>query len=119
MSNELFEAYDYLTSLPKTDADELARSAYACMSQDEREESRALAEIIAREYAAAELREKFEAVGFFMPDCVGELSAENVEAILVALAVGANDSDDRRAFQTMLDHLRKCATGFDQFYSTH
>jgi hypothetical protein len=119
MSNELLEAFDYLTSLPKAEADELARSAYACMSESEREESRALAANIAREYAAAELRDKFEAVGFVVPDCVGEVSAENVEVILVALAEGANDPDDRRAFQTMLDHLRKCATGFDQFYATH
>jgi hypothetical protein len=42
MSNELLEAYGYLTSLPKAEAEEVARTAYACMSQSEREETRAL-----------------------------------------------------------------------------
>jgi hypothetical protein len=116
----LLQAFDYLMSLPKAEAGELARSAYACMSDSERETSRALADRIAREYATAELRDKFEAVRFVIPDlCAGEVSAENVEFILAALAAGANDPDDRRAFQTMLDDLRKCATGFDQFYATH
>src|SRR4051794_11142201 len=120
MSNELLEAYDYLTSLPKAEADQLARSAYACMSDSERQESRALAVNIAREYATAELRNKLGAVRFVIPDlCAGEVSAENVEFILAALVAGAKDPDDRLAFQTMLDHLRKCATGFDQFYATH
>ena len=119
MSNELLEAYDYLTRLPKAEAEEVARAAYACMSQSERDESRAFSEAIAREYAAAELRDKFEAVGFTVPDCVREVTAENVEAILSAFAAGVSYPDDRHEFQTMLDNLRKIATGFDQFYATH
>jgi hypothetical protein len=76
-------------------------------------------EAIAREYAAAELREKFDAVGFTAPDCVGKVTAENVEAFLSALAAGVNDPHDRRESQTMLGNLREIAVGFDQFYATH
>jgi hypothetical protein len=118
MSNKLLEAYDHLTSLPRAQADELARTAYACLSESEREGSRVLAETIAREYVAAELREKFAVIGFVVPDC-GDVSAENVESVLASLAAGANDPADRRAFQTMLDKLRKVETGFNQFYATH
>ena len=42
MSNELLEAYGYLTSLPWVKGDEVAHTAYSCMSKSEREESRAL-----------------------------------------------------------------------------